>query len=391
MKARNGNRFMLTSLGGVLFGVFVVASAAHAGGPTEERAMHESGNSMRSGHSAHHWPGNGAGDCHRSDCLYVGDGGDSNSVKRFNARTGEYLGEFVASDSGGLHGPRGLIFTKGKLYVVNQNVDLDKSGEVFRYQGRTGDFQDKLVAAEDPSAPFSPRGIVRGPGRTVYVSNYVPADDFSGPGWIRQFDAATGELLGELDATGFGAGFWPRGIVFGPDGLLYVAATGNRYEGDGLSGYVLRFNPRTGKFVDVFASSDPSTAVGCAKHLHRPEGLAFSPDHKLYVTGYRADTTDTDKILIFSGKTGACLDQIDLAPSEASGGTRAYGQAILFGPHGRLFASMINTGEVRRYDAKTKHYDVFVPACNGGNDCALKEPWYMTFEQTDPATLEYGD
>jgi DNA-binding beta-propeller fold protein YncE len=382
----------VASLVGMLFALVVLASPAHAGSPGNEEAMQARGSALRDGslRSSHASHGSSrADDCHHTDCLYIGDGTGSNAVKRFNAKTGEYLGEFVTSGSGGLLGPRGLMFAKGKLYVVNQNVDQELNGEILRYRRKTGDFVDKLVAADDEYAPFAPRGLVRGPGRTVYLANYVPNIEYNGPGWIRQFDAETGEFLGGLDSSPFGADFWPRGIVFGPDGLLYVSVTGNLFVGDRLPGYVLRFNPHSGKFVDVFASSESSSAVGCAKDLHRPEGLVFGPDNKLYVTSFRADPSDTDKILIFNRKTGACVDKIDLAKSEASGGTRAFAQAILFGPKGRLFVSMFNTGEVRRYNVRTKEFEVFVPC--SGDDCALKEPWYMTFEQTDPATLEYDD
>jgi DNA-binding beta-propeller fold protein YncE len=47
----------------------------------------------------------------RADTLYIGDGND-NTVKRFDADTGTYLGVFVTSGSGGFHGPRGLIFNQ---------------------------------------------------------------------------------------------------------------------------------------------------------------------------------------------------------------------------------------------------------------------------------------
>jgi hypothetical protein len=109
----------------------------------------------------------------------------------------------------------------------------------------------------------------------------------------------------------------------------------------------------------------------------------FGPDGKLYVTAFRADTSDTDKVLIFDGVTGACLGKIDL---DQAGQSRAFAQALVFGPKGRLFVPINNTGEVRRYDVTTKTFDVFV--ASGG---PLQQPWYLTFGETDPKTLEYED
>lgn len=326
----------------------------------------------------------------KADVLYVGDGGDD-SVKRFNANTGDYLGKLVPDDdSVRLIGPRGLIFVLDKLLVVNQNVDQPLSGEILRYQRDTGDFIDALVpSCTNPcnSAPFAPRGIVRGLLPTVYVADL---GDFSpdNPGKVMQFDAFKGKFIRNLDTTGFGKDFFPRGIIFGPDGLIYVSATGNLASGDPLSAYILRFNPFTGKFVNIVAQYNPADATDCSKDFHRPEGLVFGPDNKLYVTSFRANADDTDKVLIFERtferetEKWKCLDKIDLYKA---GDPRAFAQALLFGPKGRLFVSINNTGEIRRYDVKTKAYESFVK--NG----PVLSPWYMTFGKTDPSTLEYGD
>jgi len=83
-----------------------------------------------------------------------------------------------------------------------------------------------------------------------------------------------------------------------------------------LPGWILGFDHgNNGAFVDVFASN---TGAGCAKGLHRPEGLVFGPDKRLYVTAFRrgsagiTEPEDTDKILVFDYVTNQCVDQIDL-------------------------------------------------------------------------------
>jgi hypothetical protein len=113
--------------------------------------------------------------------------------------------------------------------------------------------------------------------------------------------------------------------------------------------------------------------------------LTFGPDGNLYVTGYRADATDTDKILVLNS-SGVEIKSIAL---DVVGQPRAYGQAILFGPDGRLFVAISTaaspfTGGVRSYDVNDGTFIDFVPPGTMGS------AWYMTFGETDPATLAYG-
>jgi hypothetical protein len=307
------------------------------------------------------------------DFLYVGDGGD-NTVKQFDATTGAFVDNLVAPGSQGMLGPRGLLFRNpGQLLAVNQNVGLTIPGEVLRYNGVTGAPLGALVSATDAHAPYAPRGMVLGPNHTLYVADDGNLDGVI-LGRVARFNSETGAFLGDLQPTGYTGDFYARADVIGPDGLLYVtvrniAATG---------GEVMRWDPATGNFRGVFVASNPSN------DLNRPEGIAFGPDGNLYVVSFRANASDTDKILEFNGHTGAYLDKIDL---DQVGQPRAAPQALLFGPGGRLFVPITSsgpdTGAVRSYDVSTKTFTNFVAPGTMG------QPWYLTFGNTDPATLAY--
>lgn len=306
----------------------------------------------------------------RADQLYIGDAGDD-SVRRFDAATGAYVDDFVSPGSGGLFGVRGLIFDgDGNLLVSDQNVNQPTNGEVLRYQGSTGAFLDALVP--EPMAPYAPRGMVLGVDGLLYVADMGGV--VSPPaGGIARYDATTGAFVDRLTAPGLSVPFSPRGVVFGPDGLLY--ASNFEPAGPGASGSILRFDPATGDYLGEFVARNTSP-------LLRAEGIVFGPDADLYAVSFRLDASDTDKILHFDGQTGALVDSIDLY---AVGEPREIpSQALLFGPGGRLFVPIQSSGEVRSYDVQTGAYEVFIPA--GG---ALDTPLYLTFGNTNPATLSY--
>jgi hypothetical protein len=338
-----------------------------------------------------------------TDSLYVGDETDltvsiPSTVKRFDAMTGNFLGAFVAENSGSLQGPRGLIFEDpGQLLLVNQNAHLENvNGTVLRYNGKTGAFVNAIVPATDPTALLQPRGMVLYDHKVLFVADLglVPPDN--APGRLLEF-TNDGTFVADLtpNSTDFPREqFFPRGVVIGPDGLLYVSNATNLVNTP-LGGDILRFDPETGHFVDRFVTSTGGGTCDCVNELNRPEGVVFGPDGNLYTASFRADATDNDKILIFQGPAGthpgAYVGRIDL---DVAGQDREFAEALLFGPEGRLFVPISgiggpDAGAVRRYDVTTKQFDVFVlPSAQGG---PLGAPWYLTFGKTDPATLAYGE
>lgn len=306
--------------------------------------------------------------------LLVGDG-RNDAVEGIDVTSGKFLGTFVHSsidsEAYKIAGPRGLIFTGGVLLVANQDVNQPISGEILKFDALTGGFLGAFVPNSDPNAPFAPRGIVAGPDGSVFVADLGNFDTLH-PGQVEKF-AANGDFLGVLDTTGFGPGFYPRGVVFGPDGLLYVSVVGNLSAGDRGSGFIVRFDGQTGAYVDTFADSSSG--------LHRPEGLSFGPDGNLYVTSFLFGS-DPDEILIFA-PSGVLIGALPLYPA---GALRVYAQTLLFGPGGDLFVPLNNNGVVRRYSAAA-NFASYTSLPTKGN--ALKQPWYMTFKATNPSTFAY--
>jgi hypothetical protein len=320
------------------------------------------------------------------DILYVGDTGD-NTVKRFSTDGWSSLdgskGAFVTKGSASLTGPRGVLIAGSQLVVINQNVDQPQPGAVLQFFLKNGSFPGAWVAQHDPNAPFAPRGALIKNG-VIYVTSFI-ADNSGTPGGVLAF-AGSGVLLGRVTPSD-PSSFRPRGVVIGPDGLLYVSSI--PVFPPALGGQVLRFDPNTLGFIDKFIDDS-----GGAGQLNRPEGLVFGPDGRLYVTSFRATLTDTDSIRIYNGPAslspGQFAGQITLDAPSVSNELRVFAQALLFGPGGKLFVPISgndpsHTGEVRSYDVTTNAFQVVIPVGS------LKAPWYLTFGRTNAATLAYGN
>jgi streptogramin lyase len=181
--------------------------------------------------------------------------------------------------------------------------------------------------------------------RLLVLSGYTRA--------IHRYDGSTGAPLGIFVPAGSGGLGLPWEMVFGPDGKVYVTST-TATSADTLG--VLRFDGRTGAFVDVFV---PSGSGG----LSNPTGLSFGPDCSLYVT-----SRDTHGgVLRYQGSTGAFVDAF--VPS-GSGGLD-FPTSLVFGPDGNLYVTDFAKGQVLRYHGGTGAFlGAFVPAGSGGLDNA---------------------
>jgi hypothetical protein len=145
-----------------------------------------------------------------ADSLYIGDASD-NTVKRFDAGMGNFLGIFVTNNGcptnpgstpppGCLYGPTGLIFDgQGHLLVADQNVKLGIPGAIYEYDAGTGAFVNALVPYTAKNAPSTPRGIVLNSiGNTLFVASLSGVSTAPTPGELQAFDATTGAFVGLL-------------------------------------------------------------------------------------------------------------------------------------------------------------------------------------------------
>jgi sugar lactone lactonase YvrE len=274
----------------------------------------------------------------------------------------------------------GASTTQADFFVSNSGA-----GVVGQYNETTGDLI-KVFASGVSGA----RGIVWGPDGNLYVAS-------DGNNNIVRFDKS-GQVLGVFVQGPELSG--PRGIIFDSNGNLYVSSkfthTVERYDANGKS---------LGSFV-------PARSGG----LSGPRGLLFGPDGNLYVGSY-----DTGQVLRYDGTTGAFIDVFadgglntngftfgpdgNLYVSKGSSATIlqydgggqylkdfvALGSSpigdpngVLFGPDGNLYVCDLNGGGALRYNGRNGNFiDFFV---NPGRQLSAS---YMTFSNTDPTTLNY--
>ena len=117
-----------------------------------------------------------------------------------------------------------------------------------------------------------------------------------------EFNGTTGAFVKVFAGFGSGGLTGPGGLVFGPDGDLFVASSSNA---------VLEFNGTTGAFVKGFNDGG----------LNGPLGLVFGPDGDLYVSSF-----DSNAVLVYNAATGAFVKTL------ASGGELSGPGSMTFGP-----------------------------------------------------------
>jgi glucose/arabinose dehydrogenase len=298
---------------------------------------------------------------------------DTNSVMRYDEVTGAPApsagntgATFVSKNSGGLSQPTGLVFGPNDLshlYVTSGVFGGNPGGNghpnaVLRYDGTTGSFIDDFA---DETQLTSARGVVFGPDGNLYVADGTGTSD----GTVVVYDGKTGRFLRDFFPRGTGGLSHPGGLVFGPDGLndgkldLYIASAHTNsilrfsFSSDGRSGVEA---PSAGNTEATFV---PANSGG----LDHPFALTIGPDGNLYVASLGV-SSGLPSVMRFDGKTGAPL------PSAGNSGTAIFvasgsgglmePESAIFGPDGRgdggqdLYVSSVDpTGSNDHGTAKT--------------------------------------
>ena len=132
----------------------------------------------------------------------------------------------------------------------------------------------------------------------------------------------------------------PAGMTFGLDGALYVSDT-SRHLNNGVTFFdVLRYDGKTGDFIDVFAEVPDNRAYG----------LEFGPDG-LYIGHWDFG----DGVLQFDGQSG---ELIDIVVPRGLGGVASV-SFVHFGPDGMLYVSPRSTG-LHRFELIKNGRDVLL-------------------------------
>jgi hypothetical protein len=232
--------------------------------------------------------------------LYVANR-EKNTIERFNGATGAPFGAnggstLVAAGASGLAKPTGLAYRFPYIYVgsgadaaLTAGQTSGSTNTVKRFDARTG-------APAGTNANFTIgggitngiEGVTFGPNGNLFVSALFDNK-------IVEFNGFNGTFVRDFVASGSGGLTLPTGLVFGPDNNLYVSSSGT----DDVKRYRGPFGATQGAYIDDFVSDNNGATFG----LDAPEGLVFDEDDNLYVSSFNSNGGNAatgDRVLRFA-------------------------------------------------------------------------------------------
>jgi hypothetical protein len=308
------------------------------------------------------------------------------SVRRYDGHTGAFIDTFVPRHSGGMNQAYGVLFGPQDQNLYVSTGEFGGPGQlkgVLRYDGTTGSFIDQFTVGGNLA---SPRGIIFGPDGDLYVTDRkFIGQDWQLEGRVARFDSTTGAYLGDFVTLGSGGLSIPTQLIFAPS----VEDSGrlDLYVLSSFTNSVLRYHGTTGNFMGEFVASGSGGLEG-------PATMTFGPDGDLFVANFYSSDLSVKRFEGPSGPTPGAF--VETFVPTGSGGLRAPA-GLIFGPDGNgdgqldLYLAEVdghssNKASVKRYDGVTGDFiDTFVTERSGGLEGAL----LMTFTETDPVTLNY--
>lgn len=224
--------------------------------------------------------------------LYVSSR-NTHSVKRFDGRSGEFLGDFVAPRAGGLDSTQSLAFgPDGALYVSGRG-----NRHILKFDPDSGEFLGPFTSGYELDNPTK---MSFGPDGKLYVSQWGETQSS-----VARFDGSSGAFIDEVtpnlnqgmahawNAQGvlFVASFGDRNVCsYGSDGQrlrtlpgslqsavnLWFDEGGDLMVLDWQAGSVLRFDPASGEARGTFI-----------KGMTRSEGVTTGPDGELFIADWQ--------------------------------------------------------------------------------------------------------
>ena len=230
--------------------------------------------------------------------LLVASSGTHN-ILAFDLSTGQPIGEFIASGSGGLHEPYGMTLGPAtgigdglSLFVTSNLQQAGLPGEILEFDVDDGTFVGALVSSTNNGGLSGARDAVFKPDGNLLVTSFLTDE-------ILEFDQS-GVPLGTWQVLGFAVGGMtpesPWEIEIGPNGNVFVsraialAELEEALDGPALhlsNAQIIEYDIANGNFVRVY--------VGGQDHpLRFPTGFAFVQCEGDLDGDGVPDTCDTD-------------------------------------------------------------------------------------------------